>query len=129
MKRIAHLIPALGPGGIESMLVRLVRPLDPSRFSRLSSRSPTAARRAAEIERSGPNGFDLVFVAEAAYPRAHKREPFTCLTLLMAVLTVGGSLLAVGRFGATGVTLVFLIVVTVVGLGGGTTTFLRARQA
>ena len=69
-----------------------------------------------------------VFVAEAAYLRAHKREPFMRLTLLMAVLTVGGSLLVVRQMGATGVTLVFLIVVTVVGVGGGTATFLRARR-
>ncbi len=68
-----------------------------------------------------------VFVAEAAYLRAFKREPFMWVTLIVATLSVGGSLLVVKRYGAAGISSVFFAVMAVVAAGGGTVIFLRAR--
>lgn len=68
-----------------------------------------------------------VLVAEAAYLRAYKREPFMALTLMMATLAIGGSLLVARSQGAIGVSAMFLCAV-VIGLAGGTTIFLRARR-
>lgn len=69
-----------------------------------------------------------ILVAEAAYLRAFKREPYMWLTLIMAVLSIAGSLLAVQRFGAAGMAFVYLCVIALVGVGGGTAIFLRARH-
>jgi hypothetical protein len=70
-----------------------------------------------------------VFVAEAAYLRAFKREPFMWVTLVLATLSVGGSLLVARRYGATGVAVVFFAVMAVVAAGGGTAIFMRSRRS
>ena len=69
-----------------------------------------------------------IVVAQGAYLRAFKREPFMGLTLLVSGLSIGGSLLVVKRYGATGMASVFLLVVLFVAIGGGTTIFTRARR-
>jgi len=69
-----------------------------------------------------------VFVAEAAYLRAFKREPFMWVTLVLATLSVGGSLLVAKRYGAIGISSVFVVVMAVVAAGGGTAIFLRSRR-
>jgi hypothetical protein len=70
-----------------------------------------------------------VFIAEAAYLRAFKREPFMWLTLVLATLSVGGSLLVAKRYGAAGISVVFFAVMAVVAAGGGTAIFLRSRRS
>jgi hypothetical protein len=68
-----------------------------------------------------------IFVAEATYLRAFKREPFMVLTLTIAFLAVGGSLLAARSYGAVGIASVFFGVMLIIGVGGGTAIFLKAR--
>jgi hypothetical protein len=70
-----------------------------------------------------------VFVAEASYLRAFKREPFMGVTLLLATLSVGGSVLVAKRYGAMGIASVFVSVMAIVAAGGGTAIFLRARRS
>jgi hypothetical protein len=70
-----------------------------------------------------------IFVAEAAYLRAFKREPFMWLTLVLATLSVGGSVLVAKRYGATGISAVFFAVMAIVAAGGGTVIFLRSRRS
>jgi hypothetical protein len=70
-----------------------------------------------------------ILVAEAAYLRAFKREPYMWLTLVIATFSIAGSLLAVQHFGATGMAFVYLGVIALIGVGGGTAIFFRARKA
>ena len=65
--------------------------------------------------------------AQAAYLRAHKRDPFVITSVIMAVLMTSGYLLVIS-FGTQAVALVGLGVTILVGLGGGSFIFLRCRQ-
>jgi hypothetical protein len=73
--------------------------------------------------------FNHIFNAEGAYLRAFKREPFMWVTMIIATLGVGGSLLVAKRYGSLGISAVFAIVMLVVATGGGTGIFLRARAS
>ncbi len=70
-----------------------------------------------------------IFTAEAAYLRGFKREPFMWVTLLVAALGVGGSLLVARPYGSLGIAAVFASVFLIVAAGGGTAIFLRARAS
>jgi hypothetical protein len=70
-----------------------------------------------------------ILYSEALYLRAHKREPFLILSILVATLT-GVSTLLTGRlWGAAGVTIGYFFCGGVLYLAGGTYIFVRARRA
>jgi hypothetical protein len=69
-----------------------------------------------------------IVIAEAAYLRAFKREPFVVIFLPVFILTTVGSLVVAHRFGAMGMATVLLAAVTVVGVGCGTVLFLARRR-
>jgi O-antigen/teichoic acid export membrane protein len=67
--------------------------------------------------------------SEAAYLRAHKREPFLVLATVVGVLT-GVSTLVNGKlWGAEGVVIGYLICGGFIYLTGGSYIFVRFRQA
>ena len=68
-----------------------------------------------------------VVVCEAVYLRAHKQEPFLVMSLVWGGLVCLSSVTLGWVFGVTGMMLGYLIVSTVVGLGGGTWLFVQKR--
>jgi hypothetical protein len=67
--------------------------------------------------------------AEAAYLRAHKREPFLGIYVTTAIATIVVSLLVAARFGATGMLAGLFVAVGVIGVGMGTAVFLASRRS
>ena len=65
---------------------------------------------------------------EALYLRAHKREPFLILSILMATLTGACTVLTGRLWGATGVTIGYFICGGVFYLAGGTYIFMKCRS-
>jgi len=72
--------------------------------------------------------FNHIVVSEAAYLRAHKREPYLILSILVAVLMGGSTLVTAKLWGATGVTVGYFICGGVFYLTGGTYLFIRCRR-
>ncbi len=69
-----------------------------------------------------------VLFCEAAYLRAHKREPFLLQSILVACLTAASTLVA-GRFwGAAGVTVGYFLWAGVLNLSCGTYIFIKNRR-
>ncbi|HVW78568.1 MAG TPA: hypothetical protein VHB45_13215 [Alloacidobacterium sp.] len=69
----------------------------------------------------------LVF-CEAAYLRAHKREPFLILSILVACLTAASTILAGRCWGAAGMTIGYFIWGGIFQLAFGTYIFTRSRR-
>jgi O-antigen/teichoic acid export membrane protein len=65
---------------------------------------------------------------EALYLRAHKREPFLILAILVATLTAVSTLLAGRLWGATGVTIGYFFCGGMLYLTGGTFIFVKCRR-
>ena len=66
--------------------------------------------------------------AEAIYLRAHKKEPFLVLTLLLGALMTFSSYFLGRAFGALGMMVGAFAITLVVGLGGSTFLFIRKRR-
>jgi hypothetical protein len=88
--------------------------------SRLLPPGPTAFMAASMIA-------NTVVFAQAAYLRAHKREPFLGLSVLVALLMTVGTLTLGRLYGALGVTAGYFVV-SLIGLAVGTAIF-RARRS
>ncbi len=69
-----------------------------------------------------------IVISEAAYLRSHKREPFLPLSILIAVLTGGSTLLTAKLWGATGVTIGYFFCGGALYMAGATYLFLRNRR-
>ncbi len=69
-----------------------------------------------------------VISSQALYLRAHKQDPFLPLSLTVGALVALSSVLVVRPYGATGLMLGYFLVYLLVGLGGGTWLFVRARR-
>lgn len=72
---------------------------------------------------------NLVASSEAVYLRSWRRDPFLGISMLTALLVSGGAMLAMPRYGTPGVAAMYLVVMTVVMLGGGHAIFSRRRAA
>ncbi len=66
--------------------------------------------------------------SEALYLRAHKREPFLLLSVIVALICCANTLVAGRLWGATGVTVGYFVCGGVVNLAGGTYIFIRSRR-
>ncbi len=66
--------------------------------------------------------------SQALYLRAHKKDPFLPLSIIVGVLVALSSVLLVRPYGATGLMLGYFLVYLLVGLGGGTWLFVRTRR-
>ncbi len=69
-----------------------------------------------------------ILFCEAAYLRAHKREPFLVLSILVASLTAGTTLFAGKLWGATGIAIGYLLWGGIFYLGYGTVVFVKCRR-
>ena len=67
--------------------------------------------------------------AQAAYLRAHKREPFLIVSLSLGILTGAAVILLGWKYGAAGMAAGFLAVVALVGIPLGTWILHRCRSA
>ena len=66
--------------------------------------------------------------SEALYLRAHKREPFLLLSIVVALICCANTLVSGRWWGATGVTVGYLICGGMINLAGGTYVFMRSRR-
>jgi hypothetical protein len=66
--------------------------------------------------------------SEALYLRAHKREPFLVQSIVVGILTGGGTLLTGKIYGASGVTISYFVTSGIFGLASGTYLFVTRRQ-
>lgn len=66
--------------------------------------------------------------SEAIYLRAHKREPFLVLSVIVALMSNAATLAAAQRLGATGVTVGYFICDGIINLAGGTYIFMKSRR-
>lgn len=69
-----------------------------------------------------------IAASEAAYLRAHKREPFLLLSISVGILTGISTLIAARYWGITGVVIGYLCCGGIFYLAGGTFIFTRCRQ-
>jgi hypothetical protein len=69
----------------------------------------------------------IVF-SEAIYLRAHKKEPFLILSVVVGILTASSTLITARPWGATGVTVGYFFTSGVVGLSFGSFIFLKKRR-
>lgn len=69
-----------------------------------------------------------ILYSEAIYLRAHKREPFLVLSIVVATLTAASTLLTGRWWGAAGVTIGYFVTGGVVYLAGGSYIFQSARK-
>jgi hypothetical protein len=67
--------------------------------------------------------------SEALYLRAHKREPLLVLSMAIALMCCASTLIAGRRWGATGVTVGYVICGGIINLAGGTYIFMRSRHS
>jgi hypothetical protein len=72
--------------------------------------------------------FNHIVISEAAYLRSHKREPFLVLSILVAVLTGGSTLLTAKVWGSAGITIGYFLFGGLFYLAGGTYLFVRYRR-
>jgi hypothetical protein len=70
-----------------------------------------------------------ILFCEAAYLRAHKREPFLVLSIMVASLTAATTLVAGKLWGSTGITIGYLLWGGIFYLGYGTVVFIKCRRA
>lgn len=70
-----------------------------------------------------------ILAAEAAYLRAHKREPFMLLSVVLGVTTPLAAIVLVPEFGLIGATLSYALPTLLLGLPTGTAIFLRFRKS
>lgn len=70
-----------------------------------------------------------IISSEAAYLRAHKKEPFLVLSVLVAILTGLSTLLTGKMWGSTGVTVGYFLCGGVFYLAGGTYIFFNRRRS
>lgn len=69
-----------------------------------------------------------VLYSEALYLRAHKREPFLVLSIVVALICCASTLVAGRWWGTTGVTVGYFVCGGVINLAGGTYIFMRSRR-
>jgi hypothetical protein len=69
-----------------------------------------------------------IISSEAAYLRAHKKEPFLVLSILVAFLTGVSTWLTGSLWGSTGVTIGYFLCGGVFYLTGGTYIFFQRRR-
>jgi O-antigen/teichoic acid export membrane protein len=70
-----------------------------------------------------------VVLAEAAYLRAHKQEPFLIVSIVSGLVTAALASQLIPRFGTTGAVISYATVALLIGFCGGTAVFISKRRS